>query len=493
MIANLDESRPGFGTFLWILICCQFFTLATLFSAHALATQDSQMWPEVDAELVPLLPEVADALDWVSQSDSFVDSYVFQDVLLFNSHADGVEGLLATNLSEPGFVTQVVQPGVLSGARGYTEFEDKLYFAATTPSGDELWCWDGTDAPNASIQQVQSFSNRLSLRNFRVHGGVLYIKVSWLVCGSWTPGVLQLQNDSVALVGGSLCCSRPSQSSLIGELCLALLPLVGLSAWLMRSLPGLCVIFFFSVYGIIVIIRLLIVPDLEELREFLLTSFAAYSSVGYALAMILHSCGREDAWMEDLKRWSTVLVSVCFCAAAQLRLEVPEAVEAWRWVVFAACGCALQLLGSLARRRLPVLLGYLVLLLVLAKLTLEVLDNLTPLRSSGLAVQRAIQLTSLAVLVGVVPSPESVPYLALKPRSVHPAPDEAGSDATNKRKVELAEEDREMYEKTNNMKNTMQHQLQASDAEQVPQAGEVHANAMLELEEESAAASDEEV
>ncbi|CAE6971142.1 unnamed protein product [Symbiodinium sp. CCMP2456] len=425
MVANLDTSRKQFGTFLWILICGQFFSLATLFSAHALAeAQDAtQIWPEADSELVPLLPEMADALDWVSQSDSFVDSYIFHDVLLFNSHASGVKGLMATNLSEASFVSEEVRPGDISAARGYTEFEGKLFFAAATAGGDELWFWDGSDALNASIRPVQSFSNRLSLRNFRVHGSSLYIKVSWLVCGSWNPGVLRLQNDSVALVGGSLSCSRPSQGCLIGELCLALVPLAALSTLLLRSFPGLCVILFSSLYGVIVVVRLLLVPELEELREFLLTSFAAYSSVGYALVVLLHLCGRDTEWTEDLKRWSTVLVSVSFCAAAQLRLDIPEAVEAWRWAVFAICGVALQLLGVVGRRRLPMVVGHLVLMLVLGKLALEVLEHLTPMRNAGLAAQRAIQLASLAVLFGAVPSPDSVPYKRTENiRSVHPAP-----------------------------------------------------------------------
>ncbi|CAE7878283.1 unnamed protein product, partial [Symbiodinium necroappetens] len=59
---------------------------------------------------------------------------------------------------------------------------------------------------------------------------------------------------------------------------------------------------------------------------------------------------------------------------------------------------------------------------------------------------------------------------------------------TNQRaKVELGDDDLEVYEKTNQM---AQH-LQASDAEARP--ADDPGNAMLELEEESGVASDEEV
>jgi len=414
----------------------------------------------VSADLLPLLPDVPAVREWVADElgSELNDSYVFGDLLLFNSRDAGVEGLWAADLSNPSLASFAVHPAEFSKAWGFTEFEGKLFFAAKTSSGDQLWYADSAASLNGSAQLFfEDLDHGLSISEFLLHGDSMYIKVSWLMCDwpFWYPGLLQLQNSSMTSYRGATTCARPSQGSLIGELCVAILPVVLLSAWLIRSYPGLCVILFFSLYGFVVVIRLIADGELETLYEFLTTSATVYSSLGYLLVMWLHCRGRHDEWSQDLNRWSSVVVSASFAASVQLRLDVPLALhedpqeagrwqsDAWRWIVYLLCGFLLQLLGSVAKRRVPAMTGYLMLLLVIGKSCLEFLDSFTTIRESGVAAQRALQLLALALVVGAVPVPGAVPHLFASP-AVQPEEEEAPKPI----KVELKEDEEEAYKKT---------------------------------------------
>ncbi|CAJ1381260.1 unnamed protein product [Effrenium voratum] len=295
----------------------------------------------------------------------------------------------------------------------FTEMSPQVLFIARQGSEDGLWAMD----VNNSLRLVHSFGQGL-VQSVQLVNSSLAIEVLLPQCGAESRR--RLLSDGLSVQGDAEC-GRPTQGSLLGQLFLASLPASLLSALLCARWPGLTATLFLGLYSIVVVIRLLADADLSTLHEFLYTSFTIYSTLALLAVILLHTLRPGEDW-EQVKAWSSCVAGVGFFAAIQLRLDVPFAPDAWRWVVFGVLGLLQLVLGQLLERRLLCLLGLAALQLAIGKGILEA----TALLGVGFAAYRALQLGFLglsgAFLLTWDAVPEDVKVQPELPTAPEPAP-----------------------------------------------------------------------